>query len=155
MIAIYLIITYFLWSYIHEYCHLYALRQIRNVKSYSFRLYPHRHEELGFVFASVSYNYDISLNKKEHAYVSFAPRIANFIAVFSFVFLCMFVNNIPEIYAVFMLGCSIDLLRGSYSRNETADIERYCEGWNLNKTLIKTIQTLSAIANILLLYIYY
>jgi hypothetical protein len=67
----------------------------------------------------------------------------------------MFVNNIPQIYAVFMTGCSVDLLRGSYSRNETADIERYCEGWNLNKNLVKSIQILVAVVNVLLIYIYY
>lgn len=155
MFFIYIIVSYFCWAYIHEYCHLYALKQIRNVKSYKFRLYPHNHDELGFVFASVSYNYDKVLSKKEWAYVSFAPRIANYVAVFSFAFACMFVNIIPEMYAVFMLCCSVDLLRGSYSRNKTADIERYCEGWNLNKNRVVAMQVLVAFLNFLLLYIYY
>lgn len=155
MFLFYAIICYFLWSYIHEYCHLYALKQIRNVKSYKFRLYPHNHKELGFVFASVSYDYDKDLNAKENAYVAFAPRVANYIAVFSFVFACMFVNKIPDLYAVFTVGCSVDLLRGSYSRNETADIERYCSGWDLNKRMVIFIQALVACINVLLLYIYY
>lgn len=138
MIIIYLIITYFCWAYIHEYSHLFAMKRIRDVKSYNFRLYPHKHEELGFVFASVSYEYKPKLDEREWAYVSFAPRIADYVSVFIFIFLYMFLGELPQVLSVILLGGCIDLLRGSYIRNETADIVMYCEGWdwNVRKTQI-------------------
>lgn len=140
MFFIYLIIAYFVWAYIHEYCHLYALKQIRDVKSYNFRLYPHKHEELGFVFASVSYDYNVDLDEKEWAYVSFAPRIADYMSVFTFLITYMFLGPLPQIFTVILLGGCIDLLRGSYIRNETSDIVRYCEGWDWDEQKTQIFQ---------------
>lgn len=153
IIILYAIITYFVWAYIHEYAHLFALRNIRHVKSYSFRLYPHKHPQLGFVFASVSYDYDDDLDDKELAYVSFMPRIPDYIAVLILPLIHMFFNNVPLFLTAILLGGYIDLLRGSYSRNETADIVRYCDGYNwilLNTTIFQIIICLLSFALFLL-----
>lgn len=143
MIILYAIITYFIWAYIHEYAHLFGLKDVRKVKSYKFKLYPHNHPELGFVFASVSYDYDEELTEWEKAYVAFMPRIPDYAAVLILPLIHMFYNDVPLFLTVILLGGYVDLLRGTYTRNQTADILRYCDGfeWCLLNTIIFQILT--------------
>lgn len=127
MIFIYAILTYFAWVYIHEYAHLMFLKRFVRVKRSTMRLYPHYHEALGFVFGSVSYDYDETLTDKEWAWVSFAPRIANALVLP----LALIFGSTYTPLTIFLIGGIIDLLRGCLTGRESADIHRYSKGFKI------------------------
>ena len=137
MFVLYSILTYFIWSYIHEYAHLLTAKKLVGVKSYTMKIYPHNHPRLGFVFASVNYEYEKeSMSENERAWISFAPRIPDIISLVLF----PFTSDLDLFWIILVGGGLVDTIRGSFTFSPTSDIKRYCEGWNLKYEPIRTAQ---------------
>jgi hypothetical protein len=125
------LLTYVAWTYIHEYAHLLMTKRFVKVKAYSIKCYPHYHPTLGFVFGSVSYDYEGELTSQQLAWCSFAPRFPDMLGCVLF----LYSSNI--LWSIFFLGGVIDLIRGSLPLRVTSDISRYTRGfgWNLSATM--------------------
>lgn len=137
MIILYPILSYFLWAYIHEYAHLYTAKKLVGVKSYTMRLYPHNHPTLGFVFASVSYEYERdSMSNNERAWISFAPRIPDAISLLIF----PFTSELDWFWIILVGGGLVDTIRGSFIFSPTSDIKRYCDAWGKDYEDMRTVQ---------------
>lgn len=148
---IYLIVSYFCWAYIHEYAHLFQLKKYKDLKSYKMRLYPHVNKNLGFVFASVSYDYDGFLTRKEDAWVAFAPRIPSLISCLLF----PFSHKIDILFIQIFLMCGvIDMLRSAYNRNESSDIYRFCRGFKFPVEIVQPIIISVALLPFVLFYLF-
>ena len=137
MFVLYAILSYFVWAYIHEYAHLLTAKKLVGVKSYTMRVYPHKHPRLGFVFASVSYEYAReTMTENERAWISFAPRIPDALALIVF----PFTADLDIFWIILVGGGLVDTIRGSFIFSPTSDIKRYCEGWDLKYEPIRTAQ---------------
>jgi len=123
------------------------LERFAEVKSYTIRLYPHKHPTLGFVWASVSYEYDETLTDREWAWVSFAPRFANALVLPCALFLD--ISTTPWLF--FLMGGIIDLIRGSTINRETADIRYYSKGFNIPLRSLISAQLVYALCSLLAL----
>jgi hypothetical protein len=142
MFVLYAILTYFVWAYIHEYSHLLVAKHLIGVKSYTMRIYPHKHPKLGFVFASVSYEYETNLiSLDQRAWVSFAPRVPDTIALIIF----PFTHDLDLFWVILVGGGLVDMIRGSFVFSPTSDIKRYSQAWGLETKHLTIIQ-LSCVA---------
>ena len=139
MFVLYAILSYFMWAYIHEYAHLLTAKKLVGVKSYSMKIYPHKHPKLGFVFASVSYEYARqSMTLDQRAWISFAPRIPDAIAISIFPFL----YDLDLFWIILVGGGLVDTIRGSFIFSPTSDIKRYCDSWGLSYPHVRNSQLL-------------
>ena len=139
MFVLYSILTYFVWAYIHEYSHLLVARKLVGVKSYEMKLYPHKSETLGFVFASVSYVFKKQrISLEERARISFAPRIADSVAIIVF----PFTSDLDLFWIILVGGGLVDTIRGSFIFSPTSDIKRYCDAWGLSYPHVRNAQLL-------------
>ncbi len=139
MFILYAIISYFVWAYIHEYAHLLTAKKLVGVKSYTMRIYPHNHPRLGFVFASVSYEYEKeTITLDQRAWISFAPRIPDALALLIF----PFTYDLDIFWIILVGGGLIDTIRGSFIFSPTSDIKRYCDSWGLNYPDVRNAQML-------------
>jgi hypothetical protein len=149
MFVLYAVLTYFVWAYIHEYAHLYTAKKLVGVKSYTMRIYPHKHPTLGFVFASVSYEYETNLiSLDQRAWISFAPRIPDAIALILF----PFTHDLDLFWVILVGGGLVDTIRGSFVFSPTSDIKRYSKAWGLETKHLTIIQ-LSCVALSGLIYL--
>ena len=139
MFILYAIMSYFAWAYIHEYAHLLTAKKLVGVKSYTMRIYPHNHPRLGFVFASVSYEYKKeTITLEQRAWISFAPRIPDALALLIF----PFTYNLDLFWIILIGGGLVDTIRGSFIFSPTSDIKRYCDSWGLNYPDVRNAQLL-------------
>jgi hypothetical protein len=136
--------TYFIWTYIHELSHLIVMKRFVQMKSAVIKPYPHRHPTLGFVFGSVSYDYEGHITLKQDAWMSFAPRYADVLGCV--LLLC---SNNPY-WTIFFLGAWVDLVRGTIPHKETSDIVRYCKGFDVPIFDVMVTQTLFCMATLAL-----
>jgi hypothetical protein len=149
MFVLYAILSYFVWAYIHEYAHLLTAKKLVGVKSYTMRIYPHNHPRLGFVFASVSYEYEKeTMTLDQRAWISFAPRIPDAIALILF----PFTHDLDLFWIILVGGGLVDTIRGSFVFSPTSDIKRYSEAWGLETKHLTIIQ-LSCVALSGLIYL--
>lgn len=140
LLTLTIVITYFVWAYVHEYSHLLVLKHFKHVKSYTIKVYPHYSPSLGFVFAEVSYDYDGTLTEYELGVVSIAPRVADLLAVI------LLALGTWDVYLLILLGGGVvDLLRGSYSRHPESDINRYCRAFKWDVRAVTCIQVITAL----------
>jgi len=140
-----ILLSYVLWIYIHEYAHLLALKRFVQVKSHAIKPYPHNHPELGFVFASVSCDYDQELTDRQFAWVSFAPRIPDALVLP----LALFIPCSSLWWLVILTGGVVDLIRGSMTGRETADVRRYSEGFKMPLRAVLACQYVYALCCLL------
>jgi hypothetical protein len=139
MFVLYAILSYFVWAYIHEYAHLLTAKKLVGVKSYKMRIYPHKHPRLGFVFASVSYEYEKeAITLDQRAWISFAPRILDAIALIVF----PFTSELDLFWIILVAGGLVDTIRGSFIFSPTSDIKRYCDAWGLSYPQVRNAQLL-------------
>ena len=139
MFVLYAILSYFVWAYIHEYAHLLTAKKLVGVKSYKMRIYPHKHPRLGFVFASVSYEYEKeAITLDQRAWISFAPRILDAIALIVF----PFTSELDLFWVILVAGGLVDTIRGSFIFSPTSDIKRYCDAWGLSYPQVRNAQLL-------------
>jgi hypothetical protein len=137
MFVLYAILSYFLWAYIHECAHLLTAKKLVGVKSYTMRIYPHNHPRLGFVFASVSYEYEReTITLDQRAWISFAPRIPDAIALI----VLPFTADLDLFWIILVGGGLVDTIRGSFIFSPTSDIKRYCDAWDLHYPFVCTLQ---------------
>jgi hypothetical protein len=103
------------------------------------KLYPHKSETLGFVFASVSYVFKKQIiSLEERAWISFAPRIPDAIAVIVF----PFTYDLDLFWVILVGGGLVDTIRGSFIFSPTSDIKRYCDAWGLSYPQVRNAQLL-------------
>lgn len=139
MFVFYAVLSYFLWAYIHEYAHLLTAKKLVGVKSYTMRIYPHKHPRLGLVFASVSYEYQKeTMTLDERAWISFAPRFTDAIALIVF----PFTYDLDIFWIILVGGGLVDTIRGSFIFSPTSDIKRYCDAWGLSYPHVRNAQLL-------------
>ena len=139
MFVLYAILSYFVWAYIHEYAHLLTAKKLVGVKSYKMRIYPHKHPRLGFVFASVSYEYEKeAITLDQRAWISFAHRILDAIALIVF----PFTSELDLFWIILVAGGLVDTIRGSFIFSPTSDIKRYCDAWGLSYPQVRNAQLL-------------
>jgi hypothetical protein len=144
-LLLFALFTYVAWTYIHEYAHLLMTKRFIEVKDYTIKPYPHHHPTLGFVFGSVSYDYDGELDPYELAWCSFAPRIPDIIGC------AIFTLNIwNPFFLVFFGGAVIDLFRGSLPLRPTSDVCRYSKGWGWRTSLTCYAQIIVVSATLLI-----
>lgn len=137
MFILYALLSYFLWAYIHEYAHLLIAKKLVGVKSYTMKIYPHKHPRLGFVFASVSYEYEKeTITLDQRAWISFAPRIIDALALIIF----PLTHDLDLFWIILVGGGLVDTIRGSFIFSPTSDIKRYCDAWGLSYPHIRTVQ---------------
>jgi len=152
MFVLYAILSYFLWAYIHEFAHLLSSKKLVGVKLYTMRIYPHNHPRLGFVFASVSMVYaKESITLDQRAWISFAPRIPDAIALIVF----PFTSDLDLFWIILVGGGLVDTIRGSFIFSPTSDIKRYCDAWGLSYPFVRTLQlSLVGLSAVLFLLLY-
>ena len=139
MFVLYAILSYFVWAYIHEYAHLLTAKKLVGVKSYTMKIYPHKHPRLGFVFASVSYEYEKeTITLDQRAWISFAPRIPDAIALI----VLPFTYELDIFWIILVGGGLVDTIRGSFIFSPTSDIKRYCDAWGLSYPHVRNAQLL-------------
>lgn len=139
MFFLYAILSYFLWAHIHEFAHLLTAKKLVGVKSYTMRIYPHKHPTLGFVFASVSYEYAReTMTEDERAWISFSPRIPNMVALILF----PLTYDLDPLWVIMVGGGLVDTIRGSFIFSPTSDIKRYCDSWGLSFPHVRNAQLL-------------
>ena len=139
MFVLYATLSYFIWAYIHEYAHLLTAKKLVGVKSYTMRIYPHNHPRLGFVFASVSYEYEKeTITLDQRAWISFAPRIPDAIALI----VLPFTADLDIFWIILVGGGLVDTIRGSFIFSPTSDIKRYCDAWGLSYPHVRNAQLL-------------
>ena len=147
-LLIWMIFSFFMWVYLHEYAHLLMLSRFKEIKGYIIRPYPHKHKELGFVYGSVSYDYEGELTEEELAWVSIAPRFANMMVLPCALFIDL--NTLP--WLALLIGGVVDLLRGSMTGKESADIRRYSEGFDVPLRALVGCQLVYALVCLLAIY---
>jgi len=139
MFILYAIMSYFAWAYIHEYAHLLIAKKLVGVKSYTMKIYPHKHPRNGFVFASVSYVWaKETITLDQRAWISFAPRIPDALALLIF----PFTYNLDLFWIILIGGGLVDTIRGSFIFSPTSDIKRYCDAWGLSYPQVRNAQLL-------------
>ncbi len=139
MFVLYFVLSYFLWAYMHEYAHLLTAKRLVGVKSYTMRIYPHKHPRLGFVFASVSYeSLRQSMTLDERAWISFAPRFVDALALIIF----PYTYDLDIFWIILVGGGLVDTIRGSFIFSPTSDIKRYCDAWGLSYPHVRNAQLL-------------
>ena len=138
-------LLFLLWASIHEYSHLFAVKSYVRVIRSKIKLYPHRNESLGFVWASIRWHTNRRLTMRELAWVSFAPRWAGIIALVLFPLWSLMPS--PEaslIWGVIWGGGLIDVFVGSLGISVNSDLRRASYGWNISPWILR-ISGMSAI----------
>jgi hypothetical protein len=129
---IFIIFSYLFHSYLHEMSHLCATKFLVGVDKYKIKPYPHKNQELGFVWASIKIKRINIATNFQNGLIFFSPRFANilFCLIIAFVYLQGFELSIY--FKIFLGGGMVDLLTGSLGVSESSDLKRYCKSWNLN-----------------------
>lgn len=139
---IYLILSTFLASVIHEYSHVGMAKILVGVERYSIKPFIHRHKELGLVGGSVSITYKRARTRSEQAWIAFAPRLTN--ALFLILLPFTVGKGSSVIILVGTLGC-YDMIRGSLPHD--SDCKIYCGCWGVSPYLARYYQlTLSYVS---------
>lgn len=134
-----LVPLFFLWSFIHELAHFRMLKRFQPEATAKYRIYPHVHERLGFVFASVTWeNLQRPLEGSNRAWVSIAPRIPDTIGACLALGCAWTLSGWPAYVLTFLFGGSLlDMGYGSIGYNETSDLRRAAKGWGINPWVLR------------------
>ena len=136
ILIIFCVISFFMWSFLHELSHATIVKKFVQDVKVSYKLYPHFESGLGFVWASMGWKYQKKFEPKieQLGWIFFAPRIIDFAGVLLTVILAKY---LPESnYKIFLLiltgGSILDLCWGSIGYGENSDLQRYCRYWGWN-----------------------
>ena len=121
------IATFFSWTIIHELCHLAALRLVKApLVRYKIVPYPHKYDGK-FYWGRITYMLEEPLDKKQQVWVSYAPRVADYVGIwFLVIFTCFTSFNFTNfLIVVFLFGSVVDLFVGSLGISPSSDLKRY------------------------------
>lgn len=131
--------AFFAWSAIHELSHYVAAASIRRMMWAKFRIYPHVAPGIGFVWASVEYDYEgPNMTAREDAMVSIAPRVMDALAVVA----TPLAAFLPEPWMagtwVVMMGAGVvDLAVGSVGASPGSDLMRASHGFGVSPWVVR------------------
>jgi hypothetical protein len=131
------IVSYFIWSYIHEMSHVLAAKCTVGVTDYEIKIFPNKHPVTReWRWASYQCWFKREPTPDEQAIISLAPRIPNFIAVIAFMFATLMNGWLLLIWAIFWGAGLVDLFVGSLGISEHSDLRKAatsleCSPWVL------------------------
>lgn len=142
-------IVFFLWSAIHEVSHWIAVKVTVPIKDTKFYLYPHKSSSGLFYWARVSWTYTgRRLTKKERAWVSFAPRWFDLLALVLFPLAYLFSSWGALFWVAVWGGGIIDLINGSIDRSLGHDMRKYSKAWNINPWIFRIVGVVLALTSL-------
>lgn len=149
---------FFAWAAIHELSHFLALKSMRVVTDVEFKIYPHKVPGVGFVWASVSSDFDgADLTKKESILFSLAPRFMDVLAVLMLplAFLFPLLSWMQALWIVFWFCGIVDLFVGSLGRSPASDLRSAADDAGISPWFLRipgmALVAVSIIVTILLL----
>lgn len=148
------IMSFFLWSFIHELSHGMMIKKFVKDVTLKFKIYPHFEEER-FVWASISWKYpnEICLSRAQLGWISFAPRIPDYIGCLLTIALSILLKSPYKLACLMLVGGSIlDLIWGSIGLNEKSDLQRYCKFWNFNPQAARILGFIMALFTVIISY---
>ncbi|MHA2426416.1 MAG: hypothetical protein ACXADB_00050 [Candidatus Hermodarchaeia archaeon] len=118
------ILTLFLWNVIHEMSHVLAAKIFGNVKEWSIKPYPHKHNGK-FRFAGAYWTWDgDSPANGVRGCIDLAPRIMNVVAI-ELLIVALFISGPAQILLlIFCAGGIIDLFVGSIGYSDNSDLQK-------------------------------
>jgi len=136
LLVVLAIAMYLAWAYLHELAHLHAARKIVGVKYHRIVPWPHWH--LGrFYWARVHYDYDRWPTAREQAWISFAPRYANLLAVVLFPLASFLPGWWFWTWSIAWGAGLVDLWSGSTGISKVHDLRRTAHGWGVSPWVLR------------------
>ena len=131
-------LVFLFWSGVHEVSHYLVARFFVGAKDVQFRLYPHRDERLGFVWASVSWTSEGFLSPRQRALVSLAPRVPDVIGCVAFSLWGLLpLGWWVWLWLLFWGGAVVDMFVGSLGTNPESDLARAARAWDVSPWLLR------------------
>lgn len=137
-LALAVLVSYFLWTVIHELSHLAVAKMLRHVTWFKIRPYPNRMGDTWF-FASVTWKHDgDELTPAEIAAISSAPMILDIVGGFITMVVAAAVTG-PALPLALVLagGCLIDMFVNSLGLSEKSDLQKTARGWGVSPWWIR------------------
>ena len=140
-IAVYVvfsIMTFFLWTTIHELSHIAAAMIVGNVEEWSIKPYPNKAKDGHWRFASASWIWKGGApSLKRQGMVNVAPMFSSTFAI-SLVSITFFLTGIAKmLMLIFCAGAVINLISGSTGLSEFSDLKRASKRLSINKWIIR------------------
>lgn len=125
--------VFFLWNTLHELSHFLVLKIYLRSASAEFTLWPHKNEGK-FYWGRVRYFYNgLPPTPPQQAWVSFAPRWLNMLALLCFPLGTLFGPWGALVWMTIWGGGIIDGLVGSMGINDHSDMPRYAKIWKIER----------------------
>lgn len=139
LIIISALISYPLWTFLHEASHVLVASQMAPLKWVRWWLYPHRDEDGNFFFAKVQWLWDSQPkdDKWQWAALYSAPRVMNSVASLVFPFSFLFESPWCFIWMIVWGAGLIDFSVGSVGLREYSDLCRTATALELNPWVLR------------------
>jgi hypothetical protein len=131
------ILTLFLWNVIHEASHVLAAKALGNVKEWSIKPYPHKHNGK-FRFAGAYWTWDGEPpTDGARGCIDLAPRIMDVVAI-ELLIVALFISGLAQILLlIFCAGGIIDLFVGSIGYSDSSDLQKAAKRLEINPWKIR------------------
>ena len=145
------LVTFFVWSVIHEMAHVLMAKILINVTDWSIRPYPHIYEDDDgkryFVWALSMWTYQGEVTSKQTAAIYLAPRIPDVIAACLLqLYWIMPQSFLTLLLVVFGIGGIVDLVVGSVGRSDISDITRASKALGIPQWILSAVGWVIALA---------
>ena len=132
--------AFFAWTALHELAHFALVYSMRRVTWVSFRLYPHRHPVIGWVWGSIEWDYDGPLfSPIEDAWISIAPRWLNIVAAIAAPFAALAPRPFDGIVVVMVGAGLVDFAVGSIGSGQFSDLQRASRGFGVSAWFLRVV----------------
>lgn len=142
------IASYFAWTAIHEFSHLFMAKKLVGVNKWKMKLYPHRAEDGSLRWGAVWYWMDRQPTDKEQAAISLAPRAPDLLAAGLFAAGGLLSGPLAILWFVFWGAGVVDLVNGSIGKSELSDLKRAAKALKKNPWWIRLAGFGTAVASI-------
>lgn len=143
------VVSYFLWSYIHEMSHITAAKKTVGLRWYSLKIYPH----IGFGrfnWASCIYWCKREPTPKEQAIISLAPRISGAIALLLLPASGLLYDGsiASGALSIFLASGAIDVTIGSIGYGENSDLMQAASAMRVSPWKMRLVGLVAVIVSL-------
>jgi len=133
--------VYFLWVAIHEFSHLLVIHRTAGVLEWKAKLYPHVGKS-GFRFGAVTHTTKRDIKPDDQVWISFAPRIPNYIAgTFLVLYVGCFENPYVNTAWLVVWGAGlVDLAVGLIGYSSLSDLRREASASDISPWLLRILR---------------
>jgi len=147
ILTLFVVLTYFIWAYIHEYSHLSAIRHTIGISKYEIRIIPHKHEGR-FYWARITYKCIAHPTEYDLARIAFAPRVPAFVAALMFPIAPLLPDTVFWFWSVFFAGGIVDTITGSIGWNENSDLQKVARAWHVSSWVLRVLYLSWVVASV-------